>query len=180
MSAVIQKPSDQDRNPQKTPDYDTDTTRRDYTPGPRQAIPEIPLVAPHPNDPKQGAGMKKIPFHALPFAVIAELAVAHGEGALKYGRHNWREGEVVVSTYYAAALRHIFSFIEGEDIDPESGLSHVTKAIASLCVLRDAQINGCAEDDRPAPIPEDFMAGLNAATCEMNARVAAFLEDQKT
>lgn len=180
MKPQIPGSFDYEKAVKSIPGYKTDTTREDYTPGPRQAIAEIPQVAPHPNDPKQGAGMKKIPFHALPFAVIAELAVAHGEGALKYGRHNWRESEVVVSTYYAAALRHIFSFIEGEDIDPESGLSHVTKAIASLCVLRDAQISGRAEDDRPAPIPEDFMAGLNTATCEMNARVAAFLEDQKT
>jgi hypothetical protein len=38
---------------------------------------------------------------------------------------------------------------EGEDIDDESGLSHITKAIASLTVLRDAQIQGKCLDDRP-------------------------------
>lgn len=127
---------------------------------------------PHPNDPKQGAGMAKIPFMALPRAVIAELAVAHGEGAAKYGRHNWRKGEVLASTYYAAAERHLTAWIEGEDIDPDSGLSHLTKAMASLAVLRDAMICGTMMDDRPPSPPADFIAGLNRATVEMNRRVA--------
>jgi len=129
-------------------------------------------MTPHPNDPKQEPGMKKVPFHALPFAVLAEDAVAHGEGALKYGRHNWRGGKVLASTYYAAALRHLVAWIEGEDIDPDSGLSHLTKARASLGVLRDAELQGCIEDDRPQPSPPDLMPRLNAATAEMTRRVA--------
>jgi len=135
----------------------------DYKPG--------DLPPPHPNDPKQGEGEKKIPFHALPFAVLAEDAVAHGEGALKYGRHNWREGEVLASTYFAAALRHLFAWFEGENVDPDSGLSHLTKARASLGVLRDAQIQGTAIDDRPRPSPEGLMADLNQASGDMARRV---------
>ena len=38
---------------------------------------------------------------------------------------------------------------EGEDVDPDSGLSHITKAIATLVVLRDSQINLNVDDDRP-------------------------------
>jgi len=38
---------------------------------------------------------------------------------------------------------------EGEDIDPDSGLSHVTEAICSLVVLRDAMIQNKFNDDRP-------------------------------
>ncbi|MEP1612655.1 MAG: dATP/dGTP diphosphohydrolase domain-containing protein [Roseobacter sp.] len=129
------------------------------------------IPPPHPNDPKQGAGEKKVPFAALPFAVLCEDAVAHGEGALKYRRHNWRKGEVLSSTYYAAAIRHLFAFIEGEDIDPESGVHHLTKCRASLGVLRDAQIHGTAIDDRPNASPTNLMADLNAATVEMTRRV---------
>lgn len=131
------------------------------------------LPPPHPSDPKQGEGEKKIPFHTLPFAVLAEDAVAHGEGALKYGRHNWREGEVLASTYFAAALRHLFAWLEGEDLDPDSGLSHLTKARASLGVLRDAQIQGTAIDDRPRPSPAGLMADLNQASGDMARRVQA-------
>lgn len=131
----------------------------------------------HPADPKQEAGQAKAPFHALPFAVVAEMAVAHGEGALKYGRHNWRSGEVLASTYYAAALRHIFAWVEGEDTDPDSGLSHLVKAMASLAVLRDAQIQGRALDDRPQPSPPGLMANLNHASGEMARRVHALKEE---
>jgi len=131
---------------------------------------------PHPNDPKQSAGDRKVPFATLPFAVLAEDAVAHGEGALKYGRHNWREGDVLASTYFAAALRHLFAWFEGEDIDPDSGLSHITKARASLGVLRDAQIQGRAIDDRPPASPVGLMEGLNQASGEMPRRFAKLKE----
>ena len=58
-------------------------------------------------------------------------------------------------------MRHLVGWWEGEDLDPDSGLSHVTKAIASLVVLRDAMLNGKCEDDRP-PACAPFFPGLNA------------------
>ncbi|MBO9467073.1 hypothetical protein J7443_17650 [Tropicibacter sp. R15_0] len=130
-------------------------------------------LQPNPNEPKQEAGMRKVPFQFLPMAVLAEMAVAHGEGAIKYGPFNWREGRVVATTYYGAAMRHLAAFVEGEDIDPDSGLSHLTKAITSLAVLRDAQIQGTAIDDRPRPSPPDLMARLNQATETMRAKQSA-------
>ena len=138
--------------------------------------PPPPKPGIHANDPKQEAGQRKVPFAALPWAVLAEDAVAHGEGALKYGRHNWREGDVLASTYFAAAMRHLIAWFEGEDTDPDSGLSHLTKARASLGVLRDAQIQGRAIDDRPAPSPATLMADLNQATGEMARRVSKLME----
>lgn len=138
--------------------------------------PPPPKPGIHPNDPKQEAGQKKIPFAALPFAVLAEDAIAHGEGALKYGRHNWRDGDVLASTYFAAAMRHLCAWYEGEDIDPDSGLSHLVKARASLGVLRDAQIQGRAIDDRPTPSPAGFFTQLNDTSAEMARRVTKLKE----
>lgn len=123
------------------------------------------------SDPKGPMGAAKVPFAALPFAVITEMAVAHGEGAEKYGRHNWRENRVLASTYYAAALRHLFAWIEGEDTDPDSGLSHLVKAMASLAVLRDAMICGQMENDRPPASPPGMMARGNAAWAEVRGRL---------
>ncbi len=117
--------------------------------------------------------MRKVPFQTLPMAVLAEMAVAHGEGAAKYGPHNWREGRVIASTYYGAAMRHLCAWIEGEDLDPDSGLSHLTKAMTSLAVLRDAQIQDTAIDDRPRPSPPDLIANLNTKVEEINARLCA-------
>lgn len=83
------------------------------------------------------------------------------EGARKYGRHNYREVGVVGSVYYDATIRHLMSWWEGEDLDPDSGLSHITKAIASLTVLRDSMIKGNWVDDRPPVIDFEWMNRLN-------------------
>ena len=58
----------------------------------------------------------------------------------------------------------------GEDIDPDSELSHVTKAICSLMVWRDALMNDMCFDDRPPkPKNPNWMK-------DMNAKVKVLLE----
>lgn len=113
-----------------------------------------------PTNPKDVVGSKKAPLSTVSAPVMAEVGVAMMEGALKYGRHNYRGVGVRASVYYDATIRHLFSWWEGEDTDPDSGMSHITKAIASLTVLRDAMINDKMEDDRP-PVSSNFYAELN-------------------
>lgn len=73
---------------------------------------------------------------------------------------------------------------EGEDLDadtaeldddgkpiPGTGLSHITEAIVSLAVLRDAMIQGMLEDDRPPSSP-DFYAKLNRMAAKIIKRHA--------
>ena len=101
-------------------------------------------------NPKDAVGTKKWrQYCTVPFTVLWELGVAMLEGARKYGRHNYRVSGVRTSVYVDAAKGHIDQFWEGEDIDPDSGLPHIVKAIASLVVLRDSQIRGNVVDDRP-------------------------------
>lgn len=103
-------------------------------------------------NPKDAVGSKKPPMSCVPLNVVQEVAIALHEGALKYGRFNWRETGVRPSVYMDATLRHLFAWYEGEDLDPDSGISHVTKAIASMIVLRDAMLSDMlVEDDRPKP-----------------------------
>ena len=110
-----------------------------------------------PTNPKDAVGIKKTPFSVLPTPVLVEAALGMAEGALKYGRHNYRAIGVRTSVYYDATMRHLTAYWEGEDIDPESGLSHLAKAISSLMVLRDAQLHGKCTDDRPPPSPDLFV-----------------------
>ena len=117
-------------------------------------------------NPKDAIGIRKAPFSTVPMNVVAELGVAMLEGASKYGRHNFRGVGVRTSVYFDATMRHLVSFWEGEDLDPDSGLSHITKAIASLVVLRDAQLQSMAEDDRP-PRSAPFYPALTAAAGQM-------------
>lgn len=111
-------------------------------------------------NPKDLVGIKKAPLSTVSSPVLLEVGVAMLEGARKYGRHNYRKSGVAASVYYDATIRHLMSWWEGEDTDPDSGLSHITKAIASLTVLRDSMIRENWIDDRP-PSTEDFMKGLN-------------------
>ena len=104
-------------------------------------------------------------------AVMAEIGVAMLEGAAKYGRHNYRAVGVQSSVYYDATMRHLMAWWEGEDTDPDSGMSHITKAITSLVVLRDAMIQGKLSDDRP-PCSADFYPRLNALAAEVLDRHA--------
>jgi hypothetical protein len=115
-----------------------------------------------PTNPKDVVGIRKAPMSAVPANVLAEVGVAMLEGASKYGRHNFRCAGVRASVYYDGVMRHLMSWWEGEDIDQDSGLSHVTKAITSLVVLRDAMMQGMCNDDRP-PRSVEFYPGLNAA-----------------
>src|SRR3990167_8047416 len=123
-----------------------------------------------PSNPKDSVGIKKVPFSTVPAEVIAEIGLAMLEGARKYGRHNYRIIGVKASVYYDAALRHLTSWFEGQDIDPDSGLSHITKALACLTVLRDGMIIGNWVDDRPPSLDENWIKELNSKAEEIIER----------
>ncbi len=80
-------------------------------------------------NPKTSVGSRKFSLSVMSSAVTAEIAVGMLEGARKYGRHNWRDEGAMASVYWDAACRHLIKWWEGEDIDPDSGLPHVVKAI---------------------------------------------------
>lgn len=130
-----------------------------------------------PTNPKDVVGIRKWAMSCIPITVVMEVGVAMLEGALKYGRYNWRAMGVRCSVYYDATMRHLISFWEGEDVDPDSQLSHITKAITSLTVLRDSMIQGNFEDDRPPSTK-----GLKGHMAFLNGRAEALMDkyaDQK-
>ena len=116
-----------------------------YDPLPTPRLPSVKDT-----NPKDAVGTKKWrQYCTIPTTIIWELGVAMLEGARKYGRHNYRVAGVRASVYIDAAKGHIDQWWEGEDIDEESKLNHIIKAIASLAVLRDAMIQNKWVDDRP-------------------------------
>lgn len=122
-------------------------------------------------NPKESAAIKKIPFGTISAPVLAEIGVAMLEGARKYGRHNYRITGVKAQVYYDATLRHLTDWWEGQDIDKASGMSHITKAITSLIVLRDSMIQGTMVDDRPPPSPENWQEELQKRVDEIFERI---------
>lgn len=111
-------------------------------------------------NPKDAIGISKAPMSTVSAAVLMEVGVAMLEGASKYGRHNYRAAGVRASVYYDALMRHAMAWWEGEDLDPDSGMSHITKAITTLVVLRDAMLQDKFTDDRP-PRSAPFLPALN-------------------
>lgn len=112
-------------------------------------------------NPKEKFGDNKVPMSCVPAPVLMEVGLAMLEGATKYGRHNYRESSVIGSTYYDATMRHLMDWWEGQDIDHDSGMSHITKAIASLVVLRDTMIQGTFIDNRPPRSPCGWLEEMN-------------------
>jgi len=124
-----------------------------------------------PTNPKDVIGIRKAPMSTVPANVLAEMGVAMLEGAAKYGRFNFRVAGVRASVYYDAAMRHLIAWWEGEDIDPDSGMSHITKLLACMAVLRDAMHQGMWSDDRP-PRSKPFYQQLNTTAGDILDRHA--------
>lgn len=68
-------------------------------------------------------------------------------GALKYHDDNWRLG-LSQRRVLGAALRHLFSYLDGEDLDPETGLSHLDHASCELMFARELRETRPEMDDR--------------------------------
>lgn len=65
---------------------------------------------------------------------LEELARVLDFGAHKYAEHNWRKG-IKLSRLLAAAGRHLFAIVRGEDKDPETGLQHAAHLMCCAMFL---------------------------------------------
>lgn len=76
-----------------------------------------------------------------------QLALVLTFGAKKYAANNWRKG-ISVSRLIAAAFRHLFALLKGEDVDQETGLSHAAHAMCCCMFLIWTMKNKPEFDDR--------------------------------
>lgn len=92
----------------------------------------------------------KIRLELVPAAALREEAKALDAGNRKDGRtpFNWRENRVLASDQAGGALRHITTWLEGEDIDADSLAHHLGAARARLGIILDALAHGMLVDDR--------------------------------
>lgn len=105
-------------------------------------------------NPKDAIGVDKLPLDLVPQTGIVFESLAFLEGALKYGAFNWRIVGVRSSIYFAACLRHLFKWWNGEECDPKTRVPHLANARACLNILLDARGLGKLTDDRPPMSPE--------------------------
>lgn len=115
----------------------------------REPYPSEALVSYPDDNPKTQFGVKKTPLHLVPTAGIEAEAWAFQCGADKYGAYNWREKTISSSVYYAATLRHLQAWWNGEELDAESGHPHLGHARACLNMIMDGALHGKLNDNRP-------------------------------
>jgi hypothetical protein len=75
------------------------------------------------------------------------MAQAFTYGAKKYGDHNFKGG-IEYTRLADACMRHLTAWLDGENNDLESNLSHIDHALASLAMLRHMMENNKDLDDR--------------------------------
>jgi hypothetical protein len=82
-----------------------------------------------------------------PGAILAVAEVA-GFGATKYARYNFLKG-YDWSLSYDAMQRHLMLWYSGEDVDPETGMSHLAHATWHGLALLAFEQRGLGTDNRP-------------------------------
>jgi hypothetical protein len=92
----------------------------------------------------------KLPLNLLSGEALMQTAAVLKFGADKYAEHNWRSG-FQWSRPLAAAMRHLVAFNDGEDKDPESGLSHLAHAACCIMFLLEFEKTHKELDDRYKP-----------------------------
>lgn len=78
----------------------------------------------------------KTDWSLMPFEAIEEINKVLDFGAKKYAAHNWKTGSGFKYTrVLSSLLRHTFAWARGEDLDPESGLSHLSHMGCNIIFL---------------------------------------------
>jgi len=79
-------------------------------------------------------------MYLLPPKALVEVAKVLTFGASKYDEHNWKKLDNLQNRYTGAALRHIFAHMDGEELDPETELDHLSHAVCCLLFKLEAKL----------------------------------------
>ena len=89
----------------------------------------------------------------LPPKAIMEVAKVLTFGAEKYDAENWRKLDDLQNRYTAGALRHIFAHMDGEQLDPETNLSHLAHALCCLLFKLEIELeNAQIKEEEPREV----------------------------
>lgn len=90
----------------------------------------------------------KLPYHLLPPDAIEEILKVLDYGQQKYSARNWEKG-MLWSRPFAALMRHMWAWWQGEDKDAETGCSHLAHAGCCILFLLAYEKRQAGWDDRP-------------------------------
>ncbi len=104
------------------------------------------------NSKAKGSGARynddKPDLSLIPLCTLEDEARVWAYGKKKYAAWNWAKG-MDWSIPYACAMRHLAAWQKGEDIDSESGQSHLAHAMCNLRMLTLYSKTYTEGDDRP-------------------------------
>lgn len=97
-------------------------------------------------------------LYLLPPRATVEIGKVLTFGAKKYSPNNWHHvGKAErIPRYGSALLRHVFAYLAGEKVDPETGLHHLAHAGCCLMFILDLDLQ---DDARPPSDLENPVAG---------------------
>lgn len=75
-------------------------------------------------------------YTLLPWDAVEEVVKVLDYGAKKYARDNWKHVDDAETRYLAAAFRHLSAYAQGNEVDDETGLSHLAHAACCLLFLQ--------------------------------------------
>jgi hypothetical protein len=87
----------------------------------------------------------------LSWPALRELVAVLEFGARKYASWNWSKG-LSWSECFESLQRHLISWYQGEDKDPETGLSHIAHVMCNAMFLMHFIIFRTGRDDRPGAL----------------------------
>lgn len=103
------------------------------------------------NSDARGSGARynagKPDFSLIPFETLEGEAQVWAYGAKKYSRNNWKKG-MAWSVPFASMMRHMTAWQRGEEVDAETGQSHLDHAMCNLRMLKYYATNYQEGDDR--------------------------------
>ena len=79
-------------------------------------------------------------LYLLPPHTLLEVGKVLTFGAAKYDEYNWKKLDNLQNRYTGAAMRHLLAHMQGEELDPETGLDHLAHAICCLMFKLEAKL----------------------------------------
>ena len=77
----------------------------------------------------------KARMELLPLPALQDVAEVLTFGAAKYADNGWKSLPDAENRYTGALLRHLAAIQAGEEVDPESGLSHISHVACNAIFL---------------------------------------------
>ncbi|MCK9370558.1 DUF5664 domain-containing protein [Candidatus Dojkabacteria bacterium] len=91
----------------------------------------------------------KLPLDELDPQFLEEMFAVISYGQKKYARMNWMKG-APATQYFGCIMRHLLKWYKGEDIDEESGCTHLGHIACNIMMcMYSLRTNKNNNDDRP-------------------------------